>query len=89
MSKPTPGANRIKACNVGYRVCVGERTVAIFARDGYIKDDQARANAEAWIAGVAAIEKLAKVRDVIVGYEGDKFSEEAALFQIRKIIDES
>ena len=86
--KPTPPFKIMESPGLVTVLDARNSTVAEFR---YYDDDhrQARANAEAWIAGVAAIEKLAKVRDVIVGYEGDKFSEEAALFQIRKIIDES
>ena len=63
--KPTPGPYKIDAKRpdvIRIRGTLGE-IVAAFPLGPGIDIDQARANAEAWIAGVAALEKLERMKE--------------------------
>ncbi len=55
-AEPTRGVFHIRPWmnTLGYKACVGERSVAFFPKDGAIPIEQARANADAFVVGVDA-----------------------------------
>ena len=65
MSKPTPGPYKIHpGCNNTGISDANGVPIATFYGEYGSTSEQARANAEAWIAGVAAVEKLERIRDI-------------------------
>lgn len=68
--KPTPGPKIDETLAGDFDVITNGVRVARFFQHGPISPEQARANAEAWIAGVAAIEKIPRLREAYQAVRG-------------------